>query len=182
MFKDLRINSQFFVFDKGEKISLQTGLVMAVSQPMVKPQTNFNSGFQLQPEYVVDIRVKVGDSTLSFNQLPANLAIADFPTTGNQKIVVSSSRDLIRTEIETTMAGSKSILDSISKHENTVQECEKILQDINPSFAREKEKDEEIKSLREQVASMEEKLKGIDEIKNMLTEQNKHNNNPKTNK
>lgn len=175
MFKDLRINSPFFIFDKGDKVSLQVGTVVAVSQPTVKPVSNFNPGFQFQTEYVVDVRVKAGDSTLNFNQLPANMAIADFPSNGNQKIVVSSSRDLIRTEIETTMAGSKAILDSVGKHEAAVQECEKILQDINPSFAKEKEKDEEIRNLREQVASMEKKLQGIDEIKNMLLEQGKNN-------
>jgi len=175
MFKDLRPNAPFFIFEKGDKTSLQTGSVVAVSQPQVK-QTNFAAGFQLQPEYVVDVQVKVGESSVNFNKLPANLAIADFPTTGTQKIVVSSSRDLIRTEIETALSQSRSVIESVARHEEIIAECEKILQNINPTFAKEKEQEEEIKSLREQVTSMEKKLAGIDEIKNMLIEQNKNNN------
>lgn len=174
MFKDLRPNTPFFIFDKGDKTSLQQGHVVTVSQPMVKPQTNFNQVYPYQPEYVVDVRIKVGESIMNFNQLPANLSIADFPTTGNQKIVVSANRDLIRTEVESTMANSKTVLESISKHEDIVRECEKILQEINPSFAKDKEQEEEIKNLRQQVASMEEKLKGIDDIKSMILEQNKN--------
>lgn len=181
MFKDLRPNTPFYVFDKGEPHKLQIGTVMAVSQPTVKPQTNYSAGFQFQPEYIVDIRVKVDDSIMNFNQLPANLQIADLPN-GGQKIVVSSNRDLIKTEIETTLANSITVIESISKHENIARECEKILQELNPSFKKEKEQEEEIKSLRSEVSELKDKLGGLERIEKMLIEQSKQSTNNKNNK
>ena len=177
MFKDLRPGSSFFIFEKGEKTNLQTGSVVAVGQPTIKPQANFNTVYPHQPEYTVDIRIKVGEEFLNFNQLPANLAIADSQTNTNQKIVVSESRDLIRAEIETTMANSKAIVESVPKHERIINECEEILQQINPSFAKEKEQKEVIKGLEDKIANLEKQLGGIAEIKNMLMQKQSPKNN-----
>lgn len=180
MFKDLRPNTPFYIFNKGENPSLEIGSVIAVNQPVMKPQTSFNAGYQFQPEYIVDIRVKVGEEIINFNQLSANLQIADLPN-GNQKIVVSSNRDLIKTEIETTLTNSKSIVESVSMHENIIVECEQILQQINPSFAKDKEQEEEIKGLKKEISEMKEFFGGnMEEIKKLLLEQNKQSN--KTNK
>jgi len=175
MFKELRQNSPFFIFQKGEDTNLKTGSVISVSQPQIKPQTNFNPANYYQNEYYVDVQVKINDEIFNFNKLPSNSAIADFPS-GNQKIVVSSNRDLIRNEIETTMSNSRSVIDSISKHENTIKACEKILQEINPTFAKEKEQEDEIKRLQLKVESMEKKLGGIDEIKQILLDSKQNNN------
>ena len=183
MFKDLRQNAQFFIFDKGDSTSLKIGSVVAVSPPVIKPQSNFSAGYQLQqPEYIVDVRVKVGEDVMNFNQLPANLALADFSGSGTQKIVISGNRDLIRTEVESTLANSKAIVESVTKHEATIQECERILKEVNPAFAKEKEQEEQIKGLEKQIAEMKGQLSGIAEIKSMLLNQqnaNTSNNNTK---
>ena len=158
MFKDLRPNAPFYVFDKGDDMSLQVGSVASVGQPVVKPQANFNAGYQFQPEYIVDVSVKVGDDVLTFKQLPANLDIADFPSVVNppsevgdkgrrQSIVVASNRELIRAEIEAVLANSKAVIDSVAKHEDTVARCEGILNGLNPSLAKEREQEDKIAKL-----------------------------------
>lgn len=169
MFKELRPNAPFYIFDKGENTNLKIGSVLTVGQPVVKPQNNFNNGYQYQqPEYTVDIVVKIGDEKLNFNQLPANSTIADFSLSAanGQKIVISANRDLIKTEIESTMLNSQSILDSIEKHKSTITECEKILKEINPSFAKELEQEKHIKDLEKKISNLE---GGIEDIKKLLT-------------
>ena len=171
MFKDLRPNAPFYVFDKGDDVGLQVGAVASVSQPVVKPQANFNSGYQFQPEYIVDVSIKVGDDVLTFKQLPANLDIADFPANGGQRVVVASNRELIRAEIEAVLSNSRAVIDSVDRHKETVGRCEGILNGLNPSFAKEREQEETIKDLQEKIALLESKLGGIDDIKSLLAEQ-----------
>lgn len=48
-------------------------------------------------ETVVDVSVKVGEETIDFKQLPANLSIANFGANG---VVVSESREAMNAEVE----------------------------------------------------------------------------------
>ena len=172
MFKDLRPNAPFYVFDRGDNVCLQVGSVASVGQPMVKPQANFNAGYQFQPEYIVDVSIKVGDDVLTFKQLPANLDIADFPANSGQRVVVASNRELIRAEIEAVLANSKAIIDSAPKHERIAGKCEEILDSLNPSLAKEKEQEETIKALQGEVVELREMLgSSMNDIKKMLAGQ-----------
>lgn len=181
MFKDLRANAPFYILYRGEKPRLETGTIVGVSQPVAKMPTNYNAMYPQQPEMVVDVRVKVGQSTITFEKLPANNTIADFAPNGIQSsgnnVVVSSNRDMIRTEIETMLGQSKGIIDSISYHQGVVSECEEILKTLNPTFAKEKEQEDTIKGLEDKIAKLESKLGGIDEIKSLLMAQSKQVNN-----
>lgn len=183
MFKDLRANTPFYILYRGENPRLETGSIVGVSQPVAKMPTNYNAMYPQQPEMVVDVRVKVGQNTLTFEKLPANNAIADFAPNGIQSagsnVVVSSNRDMIRTEIETMHAQSKGIVDSIGYHQGVMSECEEILKTLNPSFAKEKEQEETIRGLEDKIAKLESKLGGIDEIKSLLMAQSKVDNNKK---
>ena len=168
MFKDLRANTPFYILYRGEKPYLEVGTVVSVSQPMPKMQTNFNTMFSQQPDMVVDVRVKVGDNTLTFEKLPASSVIADF-SAASQNMVVSSNRDNIRTEVEIMLAQSRAIVESVNHHENVIIECEGILKGLNPTYAKEKDQEAEIKELNTKISELENKLGGIDEIKQMIS-------------
>lgn len=178
MFKDLRPNTPFFILYRGDKPKLEAGSVVSVSQPIAKMPTNYNAMYPQQPEMVVDVKVKVGTNTLTFEKLPAGSSIADFSQNGVSNVVVSSNRDMIRTEIETMYSQSKGIIDSVSYHQGVMSECEDILKSLNPSFAKEQEQEETIKAMRIKMEKMEAQLSGIDEIKKLLLEREKssHNN------
>jgi len=170
MFKDLRLNTPFYILYRGEKPCLETGMVQSVSQPMPKMPTNYNAMYPQQPEMVVDIRIKVGDNILTFEKLPANSIIADF-SAASQNMVVSSSRDSLKTEVEVMQAQSRTIVESVSYHEGVVVECDNILKELNPTYAKEKEYESEIKGLSEKIQQLEQKLGGIEDIKQMLLNQ-----------
>lgn len=118
--------------------------------------------FGQNTEMVVDVKVKVGDETMDFKQLPANLSIANF---GQSNIVVSESREAMLSEVEGMMRSSQCVLDSLDYHKNVIDSCDGILQVLNPQFAKEREQEQKIGTLEDKVTGMEDTLQ---EIKDMI--------------
>lgn len=56
---------------------------------------------------------------------------------------------------------SKSIVDSVPYHNNVISACEGILKDLNPRFAKEKERDEDISNLKTKIGGIETKMDRI---------------------
>lgn len=178
MFKDLRPNNTFYILKRGEYPTLETGTVVSVSQPMAKPPTQYNAMFPQQPEMVVDVKVKVGQSTFDFQKLPAGAAIADFAPNGiqnpGQNVVVSTNRDMIKNEIETMLAQSKGIVESVGYHQSVMESCEQMLITLNPTLAKEMQQSEEIQRLKEEMAVMQQShMESFNEIKRMLLDKEK---------
>lgn len=69
-------------------------------------------------------------------------------------------------EVDNVMQNSKSIVDSVPYHTNVVSSCEEILKDLNPRFAKEKERDEDISNLKDKMNGLESKM---DEMLSLLT-------------
>lgn len=67
------------------------------------------------------------------------------------------------------MLFSRVILANISKYEKLVSDCEDVLKELNPVFAKDKERDDRINGLDSKVTSMEGKL---DKILNVLSANN----------
>lgn len=164
MFQGLRQNSLFFILEKGDEVKLRIGQVVEVSNPQPKyktfnaPQTSFGH----QPEMVVDVKVKVDNETLEFKQLSANLSIEN---SGN--VVVSDNREAMSAEVEAMLRNSKTILDSVPYHDKVIRNCDIMLRELNPQFAKEKEREETIDNLKVEVQDMKSTLGAIQV---MLTE------------
>lgn len=161
MFSALRSGSPFYILEKANEPKLKIGSVVSVSQPTPKYSNSFVPNQQFG-DMVVDIVVKVADEEFKFEKLPSNLSIANF---GQSGVVVSESKEAMNTEVEGMLRASKQILDSIPYHEKVLSECDVILRELNPQFAKEKEQEEKIASLEVKVGGMEGKL---DQIANML--------------
>ncbi len=153
MFSALRQNSLFYILDKNNKPTLKVAKVVSISS--VQYKTGLTQ--------TVDVVVNVDGETLNFNELPANLSIADSKT----GVVVSESREQMMTEIENMMTTSQNILDNIGYHESVVDSCNEMLIKLNPKFAKEKEQEDKIKSLECKVNSIE---TGISDMKAMMSE------------
>ena len=161
MFSALRSGSPFYILEKANEPKLKIGSVVSVSQPTPKYSNSFVPNQQFG-DMVFDIVVKVADEEFKFEKLPSNLSIANF---GQSGVVVSESKEAMNTEVEGMLRASKQILDSIPYHEKVLSECDVILRELNPQFAKEKEQEEKIASLELKVGGMEGKL---DQITNML--------------
>lgn len=155
MFQGLRQNSAFYILDKGETFTLKVGQVVSVSNP----QPRFNTSYNFQPEMVVDVKVRLGEETIDFKQLGANLAIAN---SGN--VVVSDSREAMCAEVEGMQRASKQVLESISYHEKVLNECDVILRELNPQFAKDRQQEEKIGALEERMGTIDDKLSKMFEL------------------
>lgn len=64
-------------------------------------------------------------------------------------------------EVDNMLQNSKSIVDSVTYHNNIISSCENILKDLNPRFAKEKERDEDINKLKDKMGGIESKMDKI---------------------
>lgn len=159
MFSGLRQNNLFYILEKGEDLNLKIGQVISVSNPQPKyNQFNTANAFS-QPEMVVDVKVKVGEESLDFKQLNANMNIAN---SGN--VVVSDSKEAMSAEVESLLRNSKQIIESVPYHERVVASCDVMLRELNPAFAKEKEQEEKIGALEQRMGHIDGKLEKVLEL------------------
>ena len=130
---------------------------MSVSQPRPK----FQTGSYLTPqEQVVDIVVSVNGNNITLQSLPANLDVADQGTI-NGSLFISTARDAMNTEINSMRQKSLDIINSIEQHKKLVQDCELLLQRLNPEFAEQKQQKQEIDMLKTQMSEI---MSGMKEL------------------
>lgn len=156
MFQSLRVNSQFFILhkDKGSQPFVEIGNVISVSQPIPKftiPQT-----YGQPQEMVVDVVINLNGQNVTYQRLPANQDLADFGNNGN--IVVAASRDAMNSEIASLRQKSVDIVNSIDFHKEAIIGYDNIMQQINPEYAEKQRQQNEINSLRDQMATMSQSI------------------------
>lgn len=162
MFQGLRQGGIFYILEKSDDINLEIGQVVSVSNPQPRYNQFGNTPtYGTQPEMIVDVKVKVGEETMEFKQLNANLNIAN---SGN--VVVSDSKEAMSAEVEGLMRNSRQIIESVPYHEKMVVSCDAMLRELNPAFAKEKEQEEKMSMLEGEVTGIKETL---GEMMNMLS-------------
>lgn len=157
MFSNLRTNSQLYILHRDATPYIEIGQVVSVSQPRPRYQTN---NYIAPQEQVVDIVVSVNGNNITLQSLPANLDVADQGTI-NGSLFISTQRDAMNTEINSMRQKSLDIINSIEQHKKTVQDCELLLQRLNPEFAEQKQQKQEIDMLKTQMSEM---MSGMKEL------------------
>ena len=157
MFSNLRPNSQIYILHKDSTPYIEIGQVVSVSQPIPRYQAN---NYMSPQELVVDVVVSVNNNNITLQKLPANLDVAD-QGTANGALFISTSRELMNTEISSLRQKSQDIINSIDYHKKIVQDCEILLQRLNPEFAEQKQQKQEIDNLKTQMAEM---MSGMKEL------------------
>ena len=171
MFQSVRPNSQIFILHKGDTPSIELGNV--TNQPMPRPKYQLPATFGQPQELVVDLVVKIGDRTVNYNSLPAQLDIADSSSNG-ESIVISDSRDAMNAEILNLKQKSTDIVNSVEFHKGLIGEYEKVLAQLNPEFAEKQEQKQELDTLRAQMAEMSRSISALMETNKQLIEKLQH--------
>lgn len=160
MFSALRQGSPFYILEKGEAPVLKIGQIESVSQPKPKYNTyNPALNFGMNMETVVDVTVMIDGNKKEYLGIPSNLS-----THGYGNVVVSESKEAMVQEIDGMLQTSKQIVDSVDYHKALISSYENILKQLNPSFAKEQERDDAIESLTAQVNSMKGEMSKILEL------------------
>lgn len=171
MFQSVRPNSQIFILHKGDTPSIEIGNV--TNQPMPRPKYQLPATFGQPQELVVDLVVKIGDRTVNYNSLPAQLDIADSSSNG-ESIVISDSRDAMNAEILNLKQKSTDIVNSVEFHKGLIDEYEKVLAQLNPELAEKQEQKQELDTLRAQMAEMSRSISALMETNKQLIEKLQH--------
>ena len=149
MFSALRQGSVVYILEKGENPVLQVGQVVSITQP------NYSSNF-LMNGATIDINVKVNNQNMDFKNVPASQSVVNY-----NNAVITETKELMSNEVDNMLQSSRSIVDSVTYHNNIITSCESILKELNPRFAKEKERDEDINNLKDKMGGIESKMDKI---------------------
>lgn len=131
---------------------------MSITQP------NYNNNF-LSGGSTIDINVKVGEQTMDFKNVPSSQSITTY-----NNVVITETKELMSNEVDNMLQSSKNIIDSVPYHNSVIKSCEEILKDLNPRFAKEKERDEDISNLKTRIGGIESKM---DQVLTLLSKSDK---------
>ena len=150
MFSALKQGSPFYILNKNKDFNLNIGQVESVTAPKTKfPTYQVGQPFGNPNDLVVDIKVKTtNDGVLEFKQVPASAVIADFNNSG---LVISESREAMLSEIENTIQMSQTILDNVPYHQTVVKNGDNMRKTLNPTYAKEKDRDYAIDNMRSEL-------------------------------
>lgn len=162
MFSALRQGAPLYILEKGETPNIKIGQVESVTQPRPKYATyNPTVGFGGNMETLVDITVKINGDKKEYVGIPSNLSIH-----GYGDIVISESREAMISEVDGMLQSSKSIVDSVDYHKRLITQCEDMLKQLNPAYAKEQERDGAIDDLKSEVETLR---KEISRMTSLLT-------------
>lgn len=149
MFSNLSQNSILYVLDINGTPKVLSGPIEKVTIPRPK----YNS-FNPNMEFIVDIIATINGERREFKGVPNN-SIADF---GDDSFILAESKESLNSYLNAMIQNSKSIVNSVSKHNKRIEIYEEALGELNPSVKADAEKDKAIKSLQEEVSSLRESL------------------------
>ena len=149
MFSALRQGSVVYILEKGENPVLKVGQVVRITQP------NYGGNFLMNGS-TIDINVKVNNQNMDFKNVPSSQSVANY-----NNAVITETKELMSNEVDNMLQSSRSIVDSVAYHNNIITSCESILKELNPRFAKEKERDEDINNLKDKMGGIESKMDKI---------------------
>lgn len=165
MFSNLRTNSQLYILHRDATPYIEIGQVVSVSQPRARYQSN---NYLTPQEQVVDVVVSINGNNITLQSLPANLDVADQGTI-NGSLFISTTRDTMNVEINSMRQKSLDIINSVEHHKKVIQDCELLLQRLNPEFAEQKQQKQEIDVLKTQVSEI---MNGMKELMAQFKKEN----------
>lgn len=160
MFSALTQGSLIYVLDKTDKPKFKIGQIVSISEP--KSSFNPQQYIGNYQQTTVDIKVSVDGSEQSYSNIPSSLSMITY---NNGKVTLSETKQGLQQEVENILQNSKQVLENIDKYKENIQECESILKQLNPQFAKDKERDDRLDNLEERFGGVESKL---DKIINLI--------------
>lgn len=161
MFSALNQGSFVYILDKTKGIKFKIGEVIGV--------TNINQNnypVNQIPNQPINLKVKVEDTVYDFNAISSSASLVTYD---NGKFIISETKQGLQSEVYAILQNRKNIIENIPQYKNDIVECETVLKDLNPEFAKDKERDERIDSLSTQVTNMQSTL---DKIVNLISSNN----------
>lgn len=149
MFSNLSQNSILYILDLQSKPKILSGPVERVSVPRPKYNT-----FNPNMEMIVDIVVTINGERREFKGVP-NGSLANF---GENAFVIAESKDVLNSYMNSMLQNSRSIVNSIEKHQKLITDYEEAIQELNPDIKASRENDKAIQTLQDQVETLQKSM------------------------
>lgn len=163
MFSSLQQGGLIYILDKTDAPKLKIGEVVSVSAPHANAFVNNSFGSTMY----VDLKVNIDGSIYDYNSIPSSYSIVTY---NNGKVTLSETKQGLQSEVETIISNSKQVLNNIDTYKKNIEEGEKILKELSPQFAKDKERDDRLNTLESKFEGVENK---IDKILTALTTKEK---------
>ena len=157
MFSNLSQNSILYILDLQSKPKILSGPVERVSVPRPKYNT-----FNPNMEMIVDITAIINGERREFKSVP-NGTLANF---GDDAFVLAENKDVLNSYMNSMLQNSRSIVNSVEKHQKLITDYEEAIQELNPDIKASKENDKAIQTLQDQVENLQ---KGMQRILAIMT-------------
>lgn len=155
MLSNLRPGTPVYLFYKNE-MRYAAGTVHQVSGQY--PAMNYQQPMMPGTNAVVNIVIDINGKTESYERIPLNTSIAEFPDKG---VLVSETREGIINEVTAIRNARQSVLQQVPTIEQEIRACDNLLLDLNPQLKREQEQAGKIASLEKQLAGMSDQIAAL---------------------
>lgn len=150
MFSALNQNSHIYILDKTDGVKFKIGEIVGTSIPIYATDGS--------NQMIMNIKVRVDGNIIDYNNIPANNSIVTY---NNGKVIICETKQSLQSEIESTLQHANYIIEHIDDYKTQVTDCETVLKELNPQYAKDKARDEEIAGIKFEVAGIKDDISKI---------------------
>lgn len=142
MFSGLSQGSLVYILDKTDGVKYRVGEVVGTTVPQFATD---GSGM------VIRLSIKVDGNVVEYNNVPSASTMVSYNA---GKLVIAETKQAIQSEVESTLQNANHVLGHIEDYRKQVTQCEEVLKQLSPQYAKDKARDEEIVGLKKEVSSI----------------------------
>lgn len=155
MLSNLRAGTPVYILYKNEP-RFAVGKVSQVSNQY--PNLGYQQPLVPGNNVAVDIAIEVDGKMETYQRIPLNSSIAEFPDKG---VIISETRDGIINEVNAIRSASQTAIDQVDAHRRVIASCDQLLFDLNPQLKKDQEQAQEIATLKQQLAGMSDQIAAL---------------------
>ena len=142
MFSALNQGSLVYILDKTDGVKFKIGEIVGTTVPQFAVD---GSGM------VMKLSVKINGNVAEYNNVPSAATIVSY---NNGRFIIAETKQSIQSEVESTLHNANYIIEHIEDYKSQITQCEDVLKELNPQYAKDKARDEEIANIKSEVAGM----------------------------
>lgn len=152
MFSALNQGSLVYILDKTDGVKFKIGEIVGTTVPQFAVD---GSGM------VMKLSIKINGNVAEYNNVPSAATIVSY---NNGKFIIAETKQSIQSEVESTLHNANYIIEHIEDYKSQITQCEDVLKELNPQYAKDKARDEEFNNIKKEVAGLREDISKILEV------------------
>ena len=110
---------------------------------------------------VIKLQIKIDDNVVDYNNIPSSASIVSY---NNGKLIIAETKQQLQSEVESILHNATYIIEHIEDYKKQILQCEEVLKELNPQYAKDKARDEEFNNIKKEVAGLREDISKILEV------------------